>query len=96
MDYSANRTHLWTMINIQRLNPSTRTKLSKSNARPPFASVRTHDLAHPVAQIRKVNDHLFVGLGYIQAFGGKYNSAPFVLEAPPVGAFSGPDDKRSP
>eukprot|EP00752_Nemacystus_decipiens_P012270 g10876.t1 len=42
-------------------------------------------------EIRKVNDKLFVGLGYIQAFGGKYNTAPFVLEGPPVHPFSAPD-----
>ena len=43
------------------------------------------------SQVRKVNDKLFVGLGYIQAFGGKYNSAPFVLEGPPVHPFTAPD-----
>ncbi|CAB1113092.1 unnamed protein product [Ectocarpus sp. CCAP 1310/34] len=42
-------------------------------------------------EVRKVNDKLFIGLGYIQAFGGKYNSAPFVMEGPPVGEFSSPD-----
>ncbi|CAM9356812.1 unnamed protein product [Ectocarpus sp. 4 AP-2014] len=42
-------------------------------------------------EVRKVNDKLFIGLGYIQAFGGKYNSAPFVMEGPPVREFSGPD-----
>ncbi|CAM9455893.1 unnamed protein product [Ascophyllum nodosum] len=38
-------------------------------------------------EIRQVNDRVFVGLGYIQAFGGKYNTTPFILEAPPVGKF---------
>ncbi|CAM9648801.1 unnamed protein product [Ectocarpus fasciculatus] len=42
-------------------------------------------------EVRKVNDKLFIGLGYIQAFGGKYNSAPFVMEGPPVREYSGPD-----
>lgn len=41
-----------------------------------------------------MNDKLFVGLGYIQAFGGKYNSAPFVLEGPPVHPFSVPDGTK--
>ncbi|CAM9859835.1 unnamed protein product [Ectocarpus sp. 8 AP-2014] len=42
-------------------------------------------------EVRKVNDKLFIGLGYVQAFGGKYNSAPFLMEGPPVREFSGPD-----
>ncbi|CAN0469102.1 unnamed protein product, partial [Discosporangium mesarthrocarpum] len=36
-------------------------------------------------QVRKVNPRLFVGLGYIIAFGGRFNTAPFVLEGPPLG-----------
>jgi len=47
-----------------------------------------------VFQVRKVNDKLFVGLGYIQAFGGKYNSAPFVLEGPPVQQSFAPDSGK--
>lgn len=47
-----------------------------------------------ISQVRKVNDKLFVGLGYIQAFGGKYNSAPFILEGPPVHPFSAPDGTK--
>ncbi|CAM9837342.1 unnamed protein product [Scytosiphon promiscuus] len=42
-------------------------------------------------EVRKVNDRLYVGLGYIQVFGGKYNSIPFLLEGPPLYSFSGPD-----
>ncbi|CAM9337507.1 unnamed protein product, partial [Hapterophycus canaliculatus] len=41
-----------------------------------------------------LNDRLYVGLGYIQIFGGKYNSIPFLLEGPPVQDFSGPDDSK--
>eukprot|EP00904_Undaria_pinnatifida_P001989 jgi/Undpi1/11791/HiC_scaffold_4.g01490.m1 len=44
-------------------------------------------------EIRKVNDHLYVGLGYIKAFGGKYCNSPFILEGPPAGKFSHPKNK---
>lgn len=41
-----------------------------------------------------MNGKLFVGLGYIEGLGGKYNSAPFILEGPPVQPFSAPEGTK--
>jgi hypothetical protein len=33
-------------------------------------------------EIRKINDHLFIGLGHMALGGGKINPAPFALVGP--------------
>jgi len=33
-------------------------------------------------EIRKINDHLFIGIGYMGLGGGSINPAPFVLIGP--------------
>jgi hypothetical protein len=35
-------------------------------------------------EIRKINDNLYIGMGYMAAGGGSINPAPFVLVGPPA------------
>ncbi|CAM9316224.1 unnamed protein product [Choristocarpus tenellus] len=46
-------------------------------------------------EVRMVNPQLFIGLGYIIAFGGRFNTAPFILQGSPVSHFVNVDVQDS-